>query len=192
MYKKLHLPAIYWQSATFPEESTYSFTPISSYVPIESLYEVLPPKGREVVEYLYNTGVIREHNCYENALSVSKALGYEGYEVKCIEGELRYPDGTALAHRFCEYNGRYFDATLECIHGEEVLYTIQYYASRAYSANEMMAISLALAAAEGFGKGKMNFQSTITIPQSELEKFNDYPAYTLNDEGKIVVYPIVD
>lgn len=69
--------------------------------------------GVETVEKIKSLGLIMK-GCYKNATLIADAI--EG--VKYVEGQVMC--GIPIDHAFNEYNGKYFDATLEFVLGEDV------------------------------------------------------------------------
>ena len=182
VYKRNTLPPKYWRKASFPTEAFYEFETINEIVKIEPIDAVLPQQAVRVINQLKNKGEIEMNGCYLNSLRVALALKKIGISVKCVDG-FYMVDRHSCMHRFCEYNGRYFDATYECLLGTSLLTDGEYTAIRAFEPYELLAAGFAFAKLE---IGNHSFLGCSTLSGSDIraQGRDDYSRnYYINDNG---------
>ena len=144
-YKRNSLKPEYWKKAYNPLNTTFSFEELNTDVKVEPMNDVLPKKALAVVYDVFESGHIEQHGCYSNSVIVSEALRKEaGIIVHCIDGFCTDESGSYL-HRFCEYNGRFFDASIELLGSSSEVLKRKYYAVRSFDSQELIAIMFAYA-----------------------------------------------
>lgn len=183
-YKQYCLTTDYWKKASNPFDSEYSFQVLDEDVRVESIQDVLPQRAVNVLVRLAEVGAIKEHCCYRNSLLVAVVLHNEcGIDIHCIDGFCKYETHSCL-HRFCEYGGRYFDATLEVLLGYEGVIDYQYYAVRSFNSQELLALMFAYGKAVDYSVSP-SFWSSLSSADERAGGTYDNESFYLDDNGRI-------
>ena len=141
--KKTILPYEYWERVLSPEDSKFVFEVIDNKpITITPIKDIPVPQVRQCVDHLYQVGILKPQNCYENAVAIAIRLRQRGLTARCIDGYFR-PVGSNewLMHRFNEIQGFYFDATAELFYSP--FSKREYKGVRAFDALELVAVSVA-------------------------------------------------
>ena len=183
-YKFFKLKTDYWKKASNPYDSEYSFKELNVEVKVESFRDVLPQKAVSALVRFGEMGDIQPRRCYRNAIVVAEYLRQEvGIDIHCIDGFCKN-EAMSFLHRYCEYRGRYFDATLEWLFGYKHVLSYKYYAARSFNSQELLALMFAYGKAVDYSIYPI-FGSTLSSMDERAGGYYDNDSFYLDDNGRI-------
>ena len=190
--KKAGIPAKDFKRIINPFDATFQFTSVNKDVNIEKTFDVLPLNIYAKFLRLDPVHFFKAKQCHMNAIKACRFL--KDYGIRVVDGYY-IEKGTEekVAHSFLEYNGHYFDPTIEFAETPFTLSDFNYHACKLFNIHERIIICHALAYLY-LGDPQYCHYSPLSSDEEVLEcvlRRGPNSIYSLNEDGKLLLAILV-